>query len=332
MLYVPQSEIEDNVMVALREDIGTGDITAELIPEDEIVLASVITREACVFCGMDWFEEVFRQVNDEVFIEWNIEDGEHIEANATLCSISGSARSILTGERTALNFIQLLSATATLSSRYAQAVEGTGAIVLDTRKTIPGLRLAQKYAVSCGGCQNHRIGLYDAILIKENHIAAHGSIAGAVEEAKFLYPDTMVEVEVENIDEFSQALATPAPGGYCWIIFHSMTCAKRCQSIIKNLTMKKSNWKPRVASRWKISTALHKPALTIFPPAPSPRMLRQSIFPCVSCNECRQNSLSRCISCAADICRRPAHAVVSTRHYAKKRIFQQDHPLVAPTQ
>jgi nicotinate-nucleotide pyrophosphorylase (carboxylating) len=206
MLYVPQSEIEDNAMVALREDIGSGDITAELIPEDEIVLASVITREACVFCGMDWFEEVFRQVNDEVFIEWNIEDGEHIEANATLCSISGSARSILTAERTALNFIQLLSATATLSSRYAQAVEGTGAIVLDTRKTIPGLRLAQKYAVSCGGCQNHRIGLYDAILIKENHIVAHGSIAGAVEEAKFLYPDTMVEVEAENIDEFSQAL------------------------------------------------------------------------------------------------------------------------------
>ena len=210
MLYVPQSEIEDNVMVALREDIGTGDITAELIPEDEIALASVITREACVFCGVDWFEEVFRQVNDEVFIEWNVEDGDAVDAGATLCSISGSARSILTAERTALNFVQLLSATATLAARYAQAVEGTGAVVLDTRKTIPGLRLAQKYAVSCGGCQNHRIGLYDAILIKENHIAAHGSIGGAVEEAKFLYPDTLVEVEVENIDEFKQALTAGA--------------------------------------------------------------------------------------------------------------------------
>ena len=209
-LYLPQSEIEDNVIVALREDIGTGDITAELIPEDEIVLASVITREACVFCGMDWFEEVFRQVSDEVFIEWNVEDGDHVEANATLCSISGSARSILSAERTALNFIQLLSATATRAAQYANAVEGTGAVVLDTRKTIPGLRLAQKYAVSCGGCQNHRIGLYDAILIKENHIAAHGSIAGAVEEAKFLHPDTMVEVEVENIDEFRQALKAGA--------------------------------------------------------------------------------------------------------------------------
>jgi nicotinate-nucleotide pyrophosphorylase (carboxylating) len=210
MLYVPQSEIEDNVIVALREDVGTGDITAELIPEDEIALATVITREDCVFCGMDWFEEVFRQIDDEVFIEWNVADGEHVEASATLCSISGSARAILTAERTALNFIQLLSATATLAAKYAQAVAGTGAVVLDTRKTIPGLRLAQKYAVSCGGCQNHRIGLYDAILIKENHIAAHGSIAGAVEEAKFLYPDTLIEVEAETIDEFKQSLKAGA--------------------------------------------------------------------------------------------------------------------------
>jgi nicotinate-nucleotide pyrophosphorylase (carboxylating) len=206
MLNVPQSEIEENVVVALREDIGTGDLTAELIPEDSIALASVITREPCVLSGMDWFEEVFRQLDEEIFIEWNVDDGDSIDADETLCSISGPARAILTGERTALNFLQTLSATATLAAKYAAAVADTGAIVLDTRKTIPGLRLAQKYAVSCGGCQNHRLGLYDAILIKENHIAAHGSINGAVEEARFLHPDTMIEVEVENLDEFKQAL------------------------------------------------------------------------------------------------------------------------------
>jgi nicotinate-nucleotide pyrophosphorylase (carboxylating) len=210
MLNEPQSEIEDNVAAALREDIGTGDLTAELIPEDSIALASVITREHCVLCGMDWFEEVFRQIDEEIFIEWNVDDGDSIDTDETLCSISGPARAILTGERTALNFLQTLSATATLAAKYAAAVKGTGVIVLDTRKTIPGLRLAQKYAVSCGGCQNHRLGLYDAILIKENHIAAHGSINGAVEEARFLHPDTMIEVEVENLNEFKQALESGA--------------------------------------------------------------------------------------------------------------------------
>ncbi len=206
MLNVAQSEIEENVHIALREDIGAGDITAELIAEDEVALASVITREDCVFCGMDWFEEVFRQLDEAVFIEWHAQDGDAVSANDTLCSISGSARAILTGERTALNFVQLLSATATRAAQYARAVAGTGCMVLDTRKTIPGLRLAQKYAVSCGGCQNHRIGLYDAILIKVNHIAAHGSIAGAIEEAKFLYPDTLVEIEVETLDQLQQAI------------------------------------------------------------------------------------------------------------------------------
>ncbi len=208
MLNVPQSEIEENVAVALREDIGSGDLTADLIPETAIALASVITREDCTFCGMDWFEEVFRQIDEEIFIEWNVDDGEQVETNDTLCSLSGPARSILSGERTALNFIQTLSATATRAAQYAVAVAGTSATVLDTRKTIPGLRLAQKYAVSCGGCQNHRIGLYDAILIKENHIAALGSIPGAVDEARFLHPDTRIEVEVETLAEFEQALAT----------------------------------------------------------------------------------------------------------------------------
>jgi nicotinate-nucleotide pyrophosphorylase (carboxylating) len=210
MLNVPQSEIEDNVAAALREDIGSGDLTAALIPDDAIALASVITRENCVLCGMDWFEEVFRQLDDEIFIEWNVDDSDAIDADETLCSISGSARSILTGERTALNFLQTLSATATQTARYVAAIAGTNAILLDTRKTIPGLRQAQKYAVTCGGGQNHRLGLYDAILIKENHIAAHGSIAGAVEEAQFLYPDTLIEVEVENLSELEQALTAGA--------------------------------------------------------------------------------------------------------------------------
>ena len=205
-MSVTQSTIEETVHVALREDIGDGDITAELIPADAISLANVISREECVFCGMDWFEEVFRQIDDEVFIEWNIQDGDSIEAGGTICSLSGSSRSLLTGERTALNFLQTLSATATLASRYAAAVAGTNTVVLDTRKTIPGLRAAQKYAVTCGGCQNHRMGLFDAILIKENHILAAGSIQAAVDEARFHSPGYPVEVEGENIMQLEQAI------------------------------------------------------------------------------------------------------------------------------
>lgn len=206
LLYVPQSSIEESVHSALEEDVGSGDITAQLIPPDEIAIANVISREHCVFCGMDWFEEVYRQLDENVFIEWSIQDGDSIEPEQILCSLSGPATSILTGERTALNFIQTLSGTATLSARYAKAVEKTKSIVLDTRKTIPGLRLAQKYAVSCGGCQNHRIGLFDAILIKENHILACGGIQQAVDEARFRSPDLPVEIEVENMDEIEQAL------------------------------------------------------------------------------------------------------------------------------
>ena len=210
LLHVPQSSIEETVHIALREDIGDGDITADLIPEDEIAIAEVISREDCILCGMDWFEEVFRQIDDQILIEWNFEDGDVVEAGQAICSLSGSARSILTGERSGLNFLQALSATATLSSEYASAVAGTGAAVLDTRKTIPGLRMAQKYAVSCGGCQNHRVGLYDAILIKENHIIACGSIAQAVDEARFRNPETLVEVEVENFDELNEAIEAGA--------------------------------------------------------------------------------------------------------------------------
>jgi len=206
-MSVSQSTIEETVHIALREDIGDGDITAELIPVDAVSLANVISREDCVFCGMDWFEEVFRQIDDQVFIEWHAQDGDNISAGDTICSLSGPSRSLLTGERTALNFAQTLSATATRAASYAKAVAGTEAVVLDTRKTIPGLRAAQKYAVTCGGCQNHRMGLYDAILIKENHIAAAGDIQTAVDQARFHSPGYPVEVEVEDIVQLEQAIA-----------------------------------------------------------------------------------------------------------------------------
>lgn len=203
---VSHSTIEETVHTALREDMGDGDITAELIPAESVSLANVISREACVFCGMDWFEEVFRQIDDQVYVEWHVEDGDEVATGETICSLSGPSRSLLSGERTALNFIQTLSATATLAAKYARAVEGTRAVVLDTRKTIPGLRAAQKYAVSCGGCQNHRMGLYDAVLIKENHILAAGGIASAVERARFQNPGYSVEIEVESIAQLEQAI------------------------------------------------------------------------------------------------------------------------------
>ena len=206
ILQVPQSCIEENVFNALKEDIGEGDITAELIPADNISLATVISREACVFCGLDWFEETYRQLDDEILIDWFVDDGDHIDAGQIICTISGSSRNIVSGERTALNFVQTLSATATLSSKYAKKVADTKCKILDTRKTIPGLRLAQKYAVSCGGCENHRLGLYDAFLIKENHINACDGIQNTISEARFHNPDLNVEVEVENLDELQQAL------------------------------------------------------------------------------------------------------------------------------
>ena len=206
ILQVPQSCIEENVFNALKEDIGEGDITAELIPADNISLATVISREACVFCGLDWFEETYRQLDDEILIDWFVDDGDHIDTGQIICTISGSSRNIVSGERTALNFVQTLSATATLSSKYAKKVADTKCKILDTRKTIPGLRLAQKYAVSCGGCENHRLGLYDAFLIKENHINACDGIQNTISEARFHNPDLNVEVEVENLDELQQAL------------------------------------------------------------------------------------------------------------------------------
>jgi nicotinate-nucleotide pyrophosphorylase (carboxylating) len=201
-----QSDIINTVAFALKEDIGSGDITAQLIPQAQMAKARIITREAATICGIEWVNEVFRQVDSTVSIKWHVSDGDIVAANATLFELSGSARSLLTGERTALNFLQLLSGTATLCQSYADLVAHTQVRLLDTRKTIPGLRTAQKYAVTCGGCHNHRIGLYDAFLIKENHIAACGGIAAAIQAARDIAPLKPVEIEVENLDELSSAL------------------------------------------------------------------------------------------------------------------------------
>jgi len=201
----PQT-VEANVSAALAEDVGDGDITAALIAADSQASARVITREGGVLCGQAWVDEVFAQLDAAVKINWQARDGQDIAAGDSLFTLQGPARSLLTGERSALNFLQLLSGVATNCRRYAQLVEGTGVKLLDTRKTLPGLRMAQKYAVTCGGCYNHRIGLFDAFLIKENHIQACGGIAAAVNTARAQAPGKPVEVEVETMDELRQAL------------------------------------------------------------------------------------------------------------------------------
>ena len=198
--------VQQTVTTALLEDVGSGDLTAQLIPADRIARASVITREDAVLCGTAWFDEVFRQIDARARVTWSVHDGERVRADQQLCTLEGPARSLLTGERTALNFLQSLSATATVTRRYVDAVAGTKCRILDTRKTIPGLRLAQKYAVRCGGGTNHRIGLFDAILVKENHIAAAGSIAAAVNEARRIASKVLLEVEVENLVQLREAL------------------------------------------------------------------------------------------------------------------------------
>ncbi|MDO3382832.1 carboxylating nicotinate-nucleotide diphosphorylase [Gilvimarinus algae] len=203
-------DIIKNVTAALEEDVGSGDITAQLIPAEQLAKAEVITREDCIFCGKDWVEETFRQLDPEVTITWHIDDGGKAAADSVLFELQGRARSLLTGERTALNFVQLLSGTATTARQYADLVKDLPIKILDTRKTIPGLRSAQKYAVACGGCHNHRLGLYDAFLIKENHIAAAGSIAQAIKKARELAPGKPVEVEVETLDELDRAIAAGA--------------------------------------------------------------------------------------------------------------------------
>lgn len=198
--------IASQVAVALAEDLGNGDLTAALIPPAAQAQATVISREAAVLCGQEWFDAVFAQLDTTIQINWSVQDGSALQPDQTLCTLSGPARAILSGERTALNFLQSLSGTATLAQRYVQAVAGTGVRILDTRKTLPGLRLAQKYAVRCGGASNHRVGLYDGILIKENHIMAAGGIHQAVAQARQHSPGMPVEVEVESLEELQQAL------------------------------------------------------------------------------------------------------------------------------
>ena len=199
-------DLEHSVTTALEEDIKSGDLTASLIPEETQAEANIICREDAVICGRPWFDEVFRQVDPNIKIEWACEEGDSVKENQHLCTLTGSARNILTAERSALNFLQTLSATASVTAKYVEQLQNSRTQLLDTRKTIPGLRLAQKYAVACGGGTNHRIGLYDAILIKENHIMAAGSIANAVATAKKDHPEISVEVETENLDEVQQAL------------------------------------------------------------------------------------------------------------------------------
>jgi len=195
----------EDIAAYLAEDIGSGDLTANIIPATTQATAQVVTREAMVLCGQAWFEAVFRQLDASITIIWQHQDGDDVTANSVLCTLKGTARALLTGERTALNLLQTLSATASIARRYSNAVAGTGCNVLDTRKTLPGLRQAQKYAVRCGGCVNHRMGLFDAILIKENHIIAAGSIGAAIAQARAL-SDVMVEVEVESLAELEEAL------------------------------------------------------------------------------------------------------------------------------
>ena len=201
-----QASIGPVVAAALAEDVGAGDLTAQLIDSSEVVGAQIMARETLMVCGEAWVDEVFRQLDETIIVDWYIGDGGAAEPGDVICKLVGNARALLTGERTALNFLQTLSATATATAAYVKAIEGTSAKVLDTRKTIPGLRLAQKYAVRCGGGHNHRCGLYDAILIKENHVRTAGGIKAALEAASRTQADVPIEIEVENHDELLEAL------------------------------------------------------------------------------------------------------------------------------
>jgi nicotinate-nucleotide pyrophosphorylase (carboxylating) len=201
------AQIKRDVARSLHEDIGDGDITGQLIPGSTSATATILAREPMTMAGRPWVDEVCRQVDSSIKLDWHAEDGDKLAAGTLICTLSGSARSLLSAERTALNYLQFLSATATTTAKYVRAIANTHCRILDTRKTIPGLRLAQKYAVQCGGGVNHRIGLFDAILIKENHIASAGGIGAAVDAARLLHPGIAVEVEVESIDELREALA-----------------------------------------------------------------------------------------------------------------------------
>ncbi len=203
---VTQRSIGPTVANALAEDIGSGDLTASLVDEDAVIGATIVARQSLVLAGHPWVDEVFAQLDGSILIDWYVSDGQTADADDVICKLVGPARALLTGERTALNFLQTLSSAATQTAAYVAAIEGTGARILDTRKTVPGLRLAQKYAVLCGGGHNHRVGLFDAILVKENHIKSAGSITTALERARALDANVLVEVEVENHAELLEAL------------------------------------------------------------------------------------------------------------------------------
>ena len=205
------AEIDRNVAAALAEDVGAGDWTAMLTPEGQVARAKVISRGGAVICGQPWFDAVFRKLDPDMRIAWSVREGERVERGATVCALEGDTRALLTGERTGLNFLQTLSAVATLTRRYVEAVAGTRAAIVDTRKTLPGLRLAQKYAVRVGGGVNHRLGLYDGMLVKENHIAAAGGVTRAIEQARRVAPaGVWMQVEVETFDQLEEALAAGA--------------------------------------------------------------------------------------------------------------------------
>jgi nicotinate-nucleotide pyrophosphorylase (carboxylating) len=231
LIEKPDSQIiARQVAAALAEDVGPGDVTAALVPSQQQVRAQIVAREPAVLCGTDWVDQTFKQLDPAIRLEWQAADAERIAADQVLLRISGPARPILTGERTALNFLQTLSATATAASRYVEAVAGTNCRIIDTRKTIPGLRLAQKYAVRCGGAQNHRLGLHDMVLVKENHIIAAGSIAIAIAAARRTSPGIPVEVEVESLNEFDQALA----GGADIILLDELTLDDMRTAVARN--------------------------------------------------------------------------------------------------
>lgn len=204
---VPAAQVADDVARALAEDIGSGDATADLLDPGASAHARVLCRERAVIAGRPWFEACFKSLDPQASLQWHVKDGERVEPDTVLCDLRGRARALVSAERSALNFLQLLSGTATSTAAYVAAVAGTRTRILDTRKTIPGLRVAQKYAVRCGGGVNHRIGLFDAVLIKENHVIAHGSIAGAVAQARKLHPSLPLICEVESMDELRQAMA-----------------------------------------------------------------------------------------------------------------------------
>ncbi|MBD3817247.1 MAG: carboxylating nicotinate-nucleotide diphosphorylase, partial [Halothiobacillus sp.] len=204
---IDSQQIADDVTRALTEDMGSGDVSARLVPAEQMMQGRIVARESCVLAGAAWAEAAFRRVSNRSLVQWLYRDGDTVPADSVICTLDGPARALLTAERTALNFLQALSGTATITRAYVDAISGTSARILDTRKTIPGLRMAQKYAVTCGGGLNHRLGLYDMVLLKENHIMAAGSITAAVQASRVINPDVPLEVEVETLDQLEEALA-----------------------------------------------------------------------------------------------------------------------------